>query len=86
MMMPIRWDLLVPLLIVMAIAVGQSALTMREIRTREVSWWAKIKWPTTPRRDYADPTMFRMRQIANGVLSLSAAALAFLLLIKFLGF
>jgi hypothetical protein len=85
-MMPIRWDLLVPLLIVMAAAVGQSVLTMREIRTREVSWWAKIKWPTMPRRDYADPTMFLMRQIANGLLSLVAVALALFLLIKFLGF
>jgi len=86
MTMSIRWDLLVPLLIVMVIAVGQSALTMREIRTREVSWWAKIKWPSMPRRDYAEPTMFRMRQIANGVLSLSAFALAIFVLIKFLGF
>jgi hypothetical protein len=85
-MMPIRWDLLIPLLIVTAVAVGQSALTMREIRTREVSWWAKIKWPTMPRRDYADPMMFRMRQIANGLLSLVAIALAFVLLTKFLGF
>ena len=82
----IRWDLLVPLLIAVAAAVGQSSLTLREVRTGDVVWWAKVKWPLKPRLDYANPMTFRARQIGNVLLSAAAIVLVAILLIKFLGF
>ena len=81
----IRWDLLVPLLIALTVAVGQSALTLREVRTGEVTWWAKVKWPGKPRLDYSNQTIFRLRQFGNALLSAAAVILAVFLLIKFLG-
>jgi hypothetical protein len=80
----IRWDLLVPFLIVAAVAVGQSSLTRREIRTGHVAWWAKVKWPGKIRLDYTDPANFRARQIGNVVMSAAAIALSVFLLIKLL--
>jgi hypothetical protein len=82
----VRWDLLVPLLIALAVAVGQSTLTMREIRTGEVAWWAKARWPGKIVLDYTDPANFRARQIGNVLMSVAAVVLAAFLLIKFLGF
>jgi hypothetical protein len=82
----IRWDLLVPLMIVMAVAVGQSSLTLREVRTGEVTWWAKVKWPGKIRLDYTDPANFRARQIENVTMSAAAIVLAAFLLFKFLGY
>jgi hypothetical protein len=82
----IRWDLLVPLLLAIAVAVGQSSLTRRETRTGEVAWWAKAKWPGKIRLDYTDAANFRARQIGNVVMSAAAIALSVFLLIKFLGY
>jgi len=82
----IRWDLLVPLLLAMAVAVGQSLLTLREIRTGEVEWWAKVNWPGKPRLNYQNPMTFRLRQLGNALLSAVAVILAAIVLIKFLGF
>ena len=82
----LRWDFLVPLLLAMAVAVGQSSLTLREIRTGEVAWWAKVNWPLKPRLDYTNPMTFRLRQLGNMVLSVTAIVLVAILLIKFLGF
>jgi hypothetical protein len=81
----VRWDLLIPLLIATAVAVGQTSLTRREIRTGEVTWWATLKLPGKIRLDYADPANFRARQIGNVLMSGAAFVLAAFLLIKFLG-
>ena len=82
----IRWDLLVPLLILAAVAIGQSSLTRREIRTGDVAWWAKVKWPGKIRFDYTDPANFRARQIGNVLMSAAAITLSLFVLIKFLGY
>ena len=83
---PIRWDLLVPLLIFLAVAVGQISLTRREICTGDVAWWAKVRWPGKIRLDYTDPANLRTRRIGNVVMSAAAIGLSVFLLIKFLGY
>jgi hypothetical protein len=82
----IRWDLLVPLVLAIAVAVGQTALTRREMRTGEVAWWAKLRLPLQIHLDYSDPANFRARQIGNVLMSGVIAVIAAFLLIKFLGF
>lgn len=81
--MTLDWNLMIPAIVIDATAIGMIATTIRERRTGEVVWWAKL--PVWPKHDYSDPDWFRFRQWSSIFTCLAFAIAGTFVSLKFLG-